>query len=643
MLIPCIITRRIRTSFSSRFARLRRVEWLAIALAFPLIAPGLEARADAPAGSATSAQLSPAHAHLFSLARAWTTSFEPPSISSPDSAIELPDTSAVGVLIRRSGRLLASSTDTNPDSTMFRRAIGHALADSLGDPQVVALPKEMRETVGSLLTVQIELAHTFTPLVGRSLTQMCENVQPGIHGLAVRRNNRIAVVFPAQMLATGTADNPPQNLISLGLSLDLTLADLKNPSSLQNVSFYSFTCDSLAQSTPDSAPFYALRFTPRSPSVPCTTQSLSLFTSNLIDHLSKTISTDPSSPPLGLNGSYNPVNDQYVPLFAPPAEQAMTAFALARTASSSRLPKETSASALELALKVLHQLSVTQSPEPDPLADPAACAALVLASHTHHSIASDPALAAMLKSASDRVIASFSHDAGFIDESDPAHRVPIKSANTQSLIAYAQVMLLREHHAGLTADSVRAALDSAWKSTPINQSVAMLPWIGWAESDYAIITQQPLAHADDLQQTLAAIIAARITPSMTPGAVQPPLDVLAGLSLHSASAPSAAQFLADSQTTRPAAWLPEAILNPAMTPVQSQPTASASALETMAFICRLAVTNDSQGLIPHFDQAAGGIRSAPWAVDEPLSAQAMALFCAVEMLDLLASNPADAQ
>jgi hypothetical protein len=185
------------------------------------------------------------------------------------------------------------------------------------------------------------------------------------------------------------------------------------------------------------------------------------------------------------------------------------------------------------------------------------------------------------------------------------------------------------------AKFTRAALERAWRSVPRHQHVALLPWIGWAETDYTRATGKALAHVDDLRALRDALERTRIDEQSSAAP-----DLLGGLALSGSGASHTGHVRADSQSVRPAAWLASLIRDERFTPPGRTAAALERQLATMRFLIQLSVRgNPGAGAGPgavmatfcNPQRAVGGLRAAPWNRDQPLPAQALAMLTAVQM------------
>jgi hypothetical protein len=316
---------------------------------------------------------------------------------------------------------------------------------------------------------------------------------------------------------------------------------------------------------------------------------------------------------------------------------------LLKYAASSAIAKDNALAASETARRILHDLTGEASGEVDPCADPAAAAAIVLAMIEQHSI-NDAALAELFERTAGRVVACFDAGAGFAQRVDADGRARPMPPHSQAMVAGALCKMLAMNDgrpaaaSNVDAKFTRAALERAWQSVPRHQYVALLPWIGWAETDYTRATGKALAHVDDLRALRDALERTRVDEQSNAAP-----DLIGGLALSGSGAGQAGHVRADSQSVRPAAWLAGLIRDERFTPPGRTAAALERQLSTMRFLMQLSVRgNPGAGAVMatfrNPQRAVGGLRAAPWNWDQPLPAQALALLTAVQMIQAMDSQ-----
>jgi len=559
--------------------------------------------------------------------RRWVRRFDPPALDDPAAKLPLRDGAGACVMLRHRGRVIGSGEDANADELMVRRAVGRALSQVLGHAAVARLPVDLRRRVGSTLTVELEIAGEMIPLPGRSAAQVAEQLQPGLDGVAMRRGETLRAIFPARMLATNTADNIQRSLLSLAGELGLPARPLGELRRRFGIQVYRFRTIHLVERAPDRSPFQTVRGQQLVLRREVTPKSIKAFADALTDHLITSLWT--GDEPLGAMGDYHPVRDEYEPLIAPPRDQALIALALARYASCPHLSASEAERVRAAAIAVLDDLAQRAEDEPDPRRDPAACAALVYARSALPSIENDTPIESLFESAARRVIELTSVPAPEHDRADGASAGDPPSAippHGRAMLAAAAARLLKMGIGQVDALRVREAIDGVWGSVPEHEWVTLLPWAGWAETDWAEATGRTPANASRLLALRRLLEMTRIG---APGssAVTGPEDLWGGFALTSGR-----RGRADAQSTRPAAYLATMLGDSTLTPPRQAPAAVEGQMQTMRFLMQLSVGDSMLWAFPAPQRVKGGLRAATWNSDQPAAAQALGLLAAAETL-----------
>jgi len=338
-----------------------------------------------------------------------------------------------------------------------------------------------------------------------------------------------------------------------------------------------------------------------------TDETLRSLASSMLDHAITGIW--PGEEALGLMGDYLPVTGQYDPLTAGARDQAIMAYALARYAAVPGLHPAERDRALGTATVILVNLAVVEPVETDPRDDPAAAAAITLAFTARPEPPAD-----------DDMIA-------FRD----AARETTAGADLPSLTPHARAMVVAARAAALAADdtaspettaALRAAIDETWSAVAAPAQPSLLPWIVLAERDLAAATQRPSDRTEAMRQLRAVLDSARYGDAR-PG----PPDLHGGFGL-TGTGPARAT----AQTVRPAAALAVMLRDPTLTPADTLPDAAARVHATTRFVVQLTVRDPMLWAIPVPERALGGVRAAPWSLEQPTAAQAMGLLTIAESL-----------
>jgi hypothetical protein len=611
-------------------------------------------------------------------ARRWIDSFECPKLDAEDANVELRQASGVCVILRRTGRIIGTGIDVKTDDArMLRRAVSAAFNQVLSDPSVRSLAADiqlstrsepdaeqrlqtMYQELGRSITLELEVAGKLVPLVGTTLTSMAAKLEPGLDGVAVRRGQSWEFHFPARMRAANTGADPGQLLTNALLQAGIPLKDIQTAVQRQDLSIYRFRTTTLLQSAPNKPPFQTYRGDVVVSANDVNAESIARFADGLAKHILVSLWPEPPQPeqtqppsgdslaqvvrqPVGIVGDYSVVADQYRPLIAPPMHQALAAFALNRYATAPNVDAHVATEAQLAATRILVDLSILVDGEADPLKDVGACAAVVYAVCERPEVRKEPGVALLFNGAC-AVVAAACNSA--IADADNDVRASI-DGRTQEWTPHEHAMAagamsrlwqaadLKER--AVETDTVRRLLDRIWQSTPEQNRIALLPWIGWAEIDFARATGQALANQDESRRMIIALDRSRIAADRTGNAdwSAEQAQLAGGFALKTQSAAWEGTPRASAQSVRPAAWLASAVADPQLVPVDQQPIALGNHVLTMRFLIQLACREALEPTYRNPKRALGGIREALWDSSQSVPAQALGLIAATDTIRTL--------
>jgi hypothetical protein len=552
---------------------------------------------------------------------------DPPGLDEPAAALPLDGASAACVILRHRGKVMSIGVEgaaagagaaASRDALLVRRAAGRAISELLGRPEVAGFDPEMRAGVGRSLTIELSIAGDPVALAGRTYGRIAEQIEPGLDGVALRREDRFALRFPAQFLAANDADAVERTIPALAAELELPGREYSELVSRFGVRAYRFRALHLVQRAPGRPPFAAFRGQVIVPQDQVSPAGIVAFAEGIVDHLITSLWTH-GEQPVGLMGDYDPVANAYEPLAGPPREQAIAAFALLRYAQAPQLTEAQKRRARDTGEQILRMLSLVDDHEEPPLENAGACAAIVCAATEDRELAKDPDIGFIFRQAARIVRDAVAPVAG-------AGAAAPRTPHDRALVAAALGKLARSSADPEDVDRARKAVQAAWISVPVHERMTLLPWIAWAEADLARAADTPRAADEVLKALLEVVAASRIVDTDAPA------DVAGGMSLYASG-----HHRADAQGTRPAAFEAWVIRDAAIVPPDARPGALAGHLTTMRFLMQLAVDDDLLWAVPTPQRALGGIRAAPWDAAQPLGAQGMALLTAAESLQTIAA------
>ncbi len=568
----------------------------------------------------------------YTTVRGWLDAFDTPEPAEAESRVPVKGAHGVCVILRRSGRVLGAGVDWSTDDLAVRRAAGRAMSEMLADEAVRTLPADLLAEAGRRVTLEMEFAGAPVPLVGQRFEDLASRVSPGLDGLAARRTDQWSVRFPAQMRAINQC-NPALVLPSIIVNLDVPLSSGQwaEARDRYGVSCYRFSTTHLTQQAPTGTPLVTYRGSELVDPSATTPAGLMRTLEGVVDHvLGRAYQRMQDGrlvhEPLGMMGTYHPTRDAYQPLIATPIEQALTSYALSRYVATPGANPERAGRAAEFADRLLQHLAdVRPELEPDPLADVGTCAMIVVAGlESQLMIPPRPELQAFLDKAASKVRQAFDDKAGGfrpIEGLDPPQPLP---GPTRALVAMAFGRMLSHGTKDVTPALLRASIDEARQAVSDWEQVNLMPWLGWAELDYAVSTgdRSGLAHLEGLRNLVwqAQVDSNHLSEHDLHGGIL--LDGSEGLR-------------ATEQGLRPMAWLAARAATPGMLPKQELTTEVNRIRAFARFVMQLAVTQTDSWAYKDMRRALGGIRRSPWGSEQAPAAQAFGILVLSDLLRAL--------
>lgn len=592
-----------------------------------------------------------------SAVRSWVNQLQAPKLDEPEARVKIRDCAGVCVIIRRVGKPIGTGIDCSGDDLMARRAAGRALNQALGDAALssvaaqlqeiaggdrseLALGQAIRADLGGRLTLDIEAAGKMLPLPGRDLSQLARKLVPGLDGVAVRRGADWSVLFPAQLRTINKTADTEKLLLYLCIQGGVPMKAVSQLDTLDDVAFYRFRTIHLGQVAPQRAPVNLVRGNTFARLGEDAVESTQEFAGDLVGHLLQRVhlvkpseleqgeSSKPTSADLA--GDYLPWIDQ----FAGPAtafEQALVCWGLW---SYCDLPGGDAAVRAQCAEAA--GLLMASPPMRDAVAanDPLASAAIIYAVSANPKSLELDEIRQIAGGAAACLGATFEPGRGFLQRSVDESHPRALDAHAQSIIAGALARLLTLPHVNPPENDtsrVRLALDAAWRSAAEPEQVALLPWIGWGEIDWATAAHENSPRLDDLRRLMATLEDSRLGSAQMP-APQDERDLLGGFALRRSHQDLLDLTRPTSQTVRPAAWLATALRQPELVATPQRQGAMEGHLDTIRFLRQLSIRDDGAALLPNSRRARGGLRDSLWDLTQPLPAQALTLIACFETL-----------
>ena len=319
--------------------------------------PSPDAASAAGPDAVAKAQAGPTEAdalNAYLAARAWLDADALPSEDSPRARVRLEGTTAVCVLLRLDGRLVGSgdaalagvAPDMNsPDGElMLRRAVGRAVTKALSDGTIGAVRAAVGDKVTARLSLEVELAGSVRPLIGRTIAEASLRVDAGDEGVALLRGDQCFRAYPSRLLAADIASRPDRAITALLLEAGLPVKDLNAFTAEERVSLGRFETIRLRADAPAAAPSRVTRAGRVIEAFELTAGRTRNLSAQLAARLAgQVVPRDPGdiSKGVALLGTLNPTADAYAPPFATARDAALGAVALAAAAASTELPQAT--------------------------------------------------------------------------------------------------------------------------------------------------------------------------------------------------------------------------------------------------------------------------------------------------------------
>lgn len=524
------------------------------------------------------------------------------------------------VTLRLGGRVIGRATSLEVKSGNVGRALEEAWKKASGALIVEkdALADEHRHALAGRITVDLEISGSLLPLVGATFEAASSRLSPGIDGVAMREGDRIVGVFPATQLATGIL--PDRALRVAAGKLDLPPTELDRIRRDHQVTLYSFRTQHLAQTRPDDPPQFLQRGGTYVPLADVTGAHLRATADAIAAHLLTHRWTGPEA--YGLRGDYHPTTGMYEPLVGDPLPQGLVAFALARYAQTPGVDPDTAKRSVELARKVLHDLTVVEADESNPTSDPVASAMWLAAwaelTGADPAVGQDSNLTAFLKLALNAL-----HKG--LDSRESWTKL---EPGAKALVAYG---LIRAGEAGIDPDAPKRAqtiLGELLAGSTSAHLASLMPWVAWAELELAPEGRVPAGLALRDFRSLVWQFQVEESPAESADA-----DLSGGIVFTRGGA-----RLPTWQTLRPLAALASMLGNASLTSGQDLGLELASVRRSLRFLMQLTVRDGELSMMQSERRSAGGVRLALWDQTEGLDANATGLLSVCETLRSIAAR-----
>lgn len=571
---------------------------------------------------AVAAEPTPAEAlEAHGLVRAWVRAWSVPAPGEPGNVG--PAVHGAAVAIRLDGRVLARSAWFSVDAPSTEAvwlAAGEAIREARDALPVAndALADEQYAALGERATVSLELFGPSVPVPDAELEMPLAGCSPGAEALVVSNPAGTVVTGVDAVLTRGADPRTEFGALAARLSGQGETA-LKPLPELASAGFRFARAPVVHVAMPfeGAAPVFLDRGSRVVGDEAVRTAGLSQMADRMAAHLRSRLW--PGVERYGISGDLNSVSGASEPLMAGAFEQGLAAVALLRHAS---LGGPDAAASRAAALDILRDLSAVEAGEQTAWESPVIAAAVVGALSMLDS--SERSADTELEGLRARCVAAVR------DGFDPAGQFnPEVPPAARGLVAWGLVRSL-----GL-GDSVKretaeAAVRAVFRETPPSQLASQTPFLVWAELE--LHPEGPVPSIAVLEEMRSLVWDHQLRRSD----LRPmDRDLAGGVVFTRGRA-----VLPTWQTMRPLAALARMMGDERLTPggpaAGRVPGELVRVSEGLRFVRQLAMTDDGLFLARRADQAAWGVRGAPWDPTLRVEASAMALLSVSEALDSMA-------
>ena len=569
---------------------------------------------------------------LFQASRQWLdqqTATEALNVKPPDfsKAIALSptfSTTAAGVVLRLHGRPIGQAwVKQNKDSSLcLATALQKALQQALNDRVIASLPVEVRANCAQQCALEMELVGDMRPFTGDRVDVLAAKIDNGRQAMAIRAGDQWAFSLPSLQQSLNQTRLPWYTMVLMAREVGVEAGADKKFIVPQGVVIYRADTRRMAQITPQTPPFEVSRGMVAVPLSDIRASTLDQMAIAIATHLENRIpkkdglssETIDTLTALGPAGEYQPALGSMTQQTCSPLEQAMSAFAMARLGQMN-FPEKDRLAAQAYATTTLQSLQRVVGEELNPLDNPAAAAACLLACQTmNHCLVSwsTPECQQWEKQLATKVLAQF--ELG-----------PRQDMQTWALCA-----------AALAQDfptEVAKELAQAWKIRPIDKLLSASPWL--------LLAQQLLDKGSDHANAKEGwkLLQIMLVQNQLSKKLDPDLagDLEGGWPIITNGVTGAT-----SQSSRPALAMALA-MNPKLfgSVTTNEKNIDIESLQlALRFLKQLQVDQASCYAFRDPFKALGGIRAAPWDSTQPLGANATTLLAILEARALFAGESA---
>ncbi len=471
--------------------------------------------------------------------------------------------------------------------------------------------------VGPLLQVDCQVAHAPRPVKMQRLDQLPRRIVIGVHGLAMRRGERWAWVFPGQAIAANLSLQ--QQLHTLLSDVGLDAAAIARINADAGPTLHAMQVIHLIRPADADAVHRLHRGQRVLPMTPPDFTRIDRLASRWADYL--LARQDDRG---RFAGTFQPTSSQYAPRVAEARDAALAAYALARYAGAAHLPEARAgryAAAARRAIDAaLDEIDLDGEDGPPAIGDMAM--ALIALLETPDAADLKPQrdqLAARLTEAHER------RGREPADANTTPRATPVDALSALAMVRYCD--RTRSNQAQRTA---RQAMGSIWASVRAGNASQVMPWAGLAEFD--LLRLDMATGGFMLVRSAAQQYWTRQVQPPGPAAAQDPADP------SYVSPDTVGGFIQDATVMPEPTWrsadlliLQSAALGvPGLVEAEQRGTWLLNCALGLRFFEQLTLTRDAAWYVHDLGRGLGGVRTAFWDNRQPLATTAMALLAAAE-------------
>lgn len=538
------------------------------------------------------------------------------------------DVRSAAVVLRLRGRIVGLGKDAGDGTPagIVDRALRMALDDARSRRASQPGAPVDASAIGSLVTLELELAGAREPLIGRTFEEVARSIEPGECGLQLVDGKRTAYEPASHLLARRMASPVSRAVLAMVTELGLPPRELPELQELGGgTAIYASHAIRLSQRTPGGSPVTLARTLPAAPNEPAARAENAALCRAIVARLAAQLATPAAAEGIpadaaaqmartGLRGDYVIPADRYEPFAAGPVEQALSAWALARAAATGSWPDDLRKDARSASQAVVRALADVDPSERAPAAEPAAVAYATLA----------------LSDLGDGVPADLATFARSMHETLGTLAAPAALASVRPHVRAAVLDAAAARDAAgaptIARERLDAEIDAAWKDTPAAELPFVAPFLFDAERRLHgdAWPQRVAAHRAAIEAARTVLLATQVRPI----APDRPASLLDMPGAYPMAGSAAGRISA--QSTRAQVFVAMLAGLPGTRGAARDDEDRATLGWATRFVRQLTAPEAVDAVAPGPERARGGVLASPADLAQPLAAQAVAILALSE-------------